>query len=82
MITPRLVNHKADTTALLLTREMLVSVGAMREETRWLYRLWHRVSSEPCFRETKNVTVSDVSLEGNSFSYFVYLVVKRLDIGE
>ena len=39
-ITPRLVNHKAHTAALLLTREMFVSVGAMHEETRWLYRLW------------------------------------------
>ena len=39
MITPRLINHKAYTPALLLTRKMLVSVGAMREETSWLYQL-------------------------------------------
>ena len=82
MITPRLVNHKAYTPALPLTREMLVSVGAMREETRWLYRLRLRVSSEPCFREAKNVTVSDVSLECYPCSDFINLVVKRLDIGE
>jgi hypothetical protein len=30
MITPRLVNHKADTPTLLLTREMLVSVGVKK----------------------------------------------------
>ena len=34
------------------------------------------------FRETENVTISDVSLEGNPCWNFIYLVVKRLDIGE
>jgi hypothetical protein len=68
-----LIINKAYTPALLLTRKMLVSVGAMREETS---------SSEPCFRETKNVTVYDVSLEGFPCTDLVYLVVKRLDIGE
>ena len=82
MITPLLVNHKAYPPVLLLTREMFVSVSAMREETRWLYRLRQCVSSEPRFRETKNITISDVSLEGNLCSDFVYLVVKRLDVGE
>jgi hypothetical protein len=33
-ITPKLVNHKAHTATLLLTREMFVSVCGMREETR------------------------------------------------
>jgi hypothetical protein len=38
MITPRLFNHKAYTSTLLLTREMFVSVGAMCEEAGWLFR--------------------------------------------
>ena len=57
MITPRHVNHEAYAPAPLLTRKMFVSVGAMREETSWLYRLRLRVSSEPCFREAKNVSL-------------------------
>jgi hypothetical protein len=40
MNTPQLVNHKAYTSALLLSREMFISVSAMFEETGWLYRLW------------------------------------------
>ena len=61
---------------------MFVSVRAMRGETRWLHRFGLRLSSEPRFRETENVTVSDVPLECYPCSDFINLVVKRLDIGE
>ena len=80
MITPRHVNHEAYAPAPLLTRKLFVSVGAMRGETHWLHR-W-RLSSEPCFREAKNVTVSDVPLECYPCLDFINLGVNRLDIGE
>jgi hypothetical protein len=76
MITPQIVNYKVP----FFLPERIVSVGAMREETRWLYRLYI-ILSEPCFHETENVAISDISLEGNPCLNFVYLVVKRLDIG-
>ena len=82
MITSCVVNHEAYTPALLLPREVFISVGATYEEARWLNRLRQRIPREPCFHETENVTISDVSLEGNPCSNFIYLVVKRLDIGE
>ena len=41
MIIPCLINRKAYTPTLLLTREVFVSVGAMIEETKWLYWVSH-----------------------------------------
>ena len=80
MITPSVVNHEEYTPTLPLLREVFISVGAMHGEARWLNQFRQHIPSEPCFRETENVTISDVSLEGNPCSNFVYLVVKRLDI--
>ena len=58
-----------------------MSVGAMQGEARVLNRFRQYIAREPCFSETENVTISDVSLEGNPCLDFVYLIVKRLDIG-
>ena len=68
MITPQIVNHKAYTPPVFLPERCLILSARCGKKPGGSNRLRQHIPSEPCSRKTENVTISDVTLEGNPCS--------------